>query len=328
VPASWLLYRDTPLQQQHSAQEQYVATTCRLYELGAYPHTLTLEPSSGTVMMETCPKVGLSTCPRSCIACPTSPHNTRPAARYRHAYDTKLAKQRGLRQAGEAPDAGRDGTSHASAARAQRCSARHSRAPSAPPGVSDKGTIALSLAVDPHTTATYMLRLRDPVLPEHVTPLQLLSHGSLPVAWFIQPVLPLVQELPPVAMYSSTSAARWSGAVGATTPTRTCHPDAALSMRSCIASRRDVGSTGSDAIVPLHAEQGAPSTSVRPRSGLSDGSARCSASRTGASAVRLATPPSARRKHVDVGSVNEACHQAHTAAGHTVTPQHRVVGQQ
>ncbi len=51
------------------------------------------------------------------------------------------------------------------------------------------------------------MRLPDTLLPEHVTPDQLLSHGSLPVAWFCQPEL-LIHVLPLVAMYSSTSAAR------------------------------------------------------------------------------------------------------------------------
>jgi hypothetical protein len=64
-------------------------------------------------------------------------------------------------------------------------------------------------------------RSADPTLPKHVTPDQLSSHGSLPAAWFCQPVVPIA---PLVAMYRSTSAARWAGDVGAKTPSRTLHP--------------------------------------------------------------------------------------------------------
>jgi hypothetical protein len=77
-----------------------------------------------------------------------------------------------------------------------------------------------------YDAGTHTSRLTDPTLPEQLTPLQLLSHGSLPVLWFCQPELPpLLHVLPLVAMYSSTSAARWAAAVGATTPTRTPHLD-------------------------------------------------------------------------------------------------------
>jgi hypothetical protein len=62
------------------------------------------------------------------------------------------------------------------------------------------------------------------LMPEHVTALHLSSHGSLPAAWFRQPLLPLLHELPLVAMYRSTSAARCSGAAGATAPTRILQP--------------------------------------------------------------------------------------------------------
>jgi hypothetical protein len=127
-----------------------------------------------------------------------------------------------VRQCGQIADAVRDDASHVSRGRAQHRSAtttnntdRHGR----PTGnVRAQGSPAT-------VRATHMLRLPDPVLPEHVTPDQLLSHGSLPVLWFCQPVL-LLHVLPLVAMYSSTSAARWSGAVGATTPTRTPHSNA------------------------------------------------------------------------------------------------------
>jgi hypothetical protein len=80
---------------------------------------------------------------------------------------------------------------------------------------------------------THTPRFVEPPFPEHVTPDQPLSHGSLPVVWFCQPVLPLVLHvLPLVAMYSSTSAARWSLAVGATTPTRTPHLIAGVTSRT------------------------------------------------------------------------------------------------
>ncbi len=78
---------------------------------------------------------------------------------------------------------------------------------------------------------SHTLRFPDPLFPEHVTPDQLLSHGSLPVVWSCQPVL-VLHVLPLVAMYRSTRTARCAAAVGATTPTRTPHSSAGGTPRT------------------------------------------------------------------------------------------------
>jgi hypothetical protein len=89
--------------------------------------------------------------------------------------------------------------------------------------------------IDPPTadaTTTHITRFlnSDPVPAAHVTPSHASSHGSLPVAWSSQPVLPLVHESPFVAMYRSTSAVRCAATVANGGGHGSCWPDTSMSL--------------------------------------------------------------------------------------------------
>jgi hypothetical protein len=91
--------------------------------------------------------------------------------------------------------------------------------------------------IDPPTadaTTTHITRFlnSDPVPAAHVTPSHASSHGSLPVAWSSQPVLPLVHESPFVARYRSTSAVRCAATVANGGGHGSCWPDTSMSLRT------------------------------------------------------------------------------------------------